>query len=625
MLVCFFLVSVTPSLPIPSSETVVAAAASEETVIDNTQSELVGAWTPSTYKVNYYKTDYLYRRAGTGANRVVWRPTLVRGGTYAVYYWLPNGAADRAPDATFTVRHATGAAQLRIDQRVSPGGTWRALGSFVFLPGTASTVELTDRASGTYVIADAVKFVFTSDVVPTPAVTIVDNDAATLKGTWTVSTSRPNYHGTNYVFRPSGGTGSNTVRWTPRLTEPGRYFVYYRLPDGLANRAPDAPYVLAGAGGTQTVKVDQRQASGGDWVSLGSLTFAAGTAAYVELSDKATGTYLIADAIKFVRTDHVYTVRTDIRRQTILGLGVEIQSDSIGSGNDGLPDKVSAVPHDLTASERTRFYSELLKGFRYVRLAMGLYIRGLTSDSKNIVERYPNQMVDLRQMIQESGIEGASVEYWSPAPYWKKNSSFIGGSLKQFDDGFLSDFGDAVVRDLDYLADNGIPIAMFSLQNEPKYTYNKPYSYTPYTDQQYYQAFRMVAPKVRSAYPDVLIHNDSHNGQTGMGSKLIQSRSCGSSVRGWLELAPNRYGFLRSDHKPADVQQQHVRTPGIQHGIRVSVGRDERAPHGEHGPIDHELVHLRELTDLVLAARAETNLQQRGGRIRARLVAALRR
>ena len=162
-------------------------------------------------------------------------------------------------------------------------------------------------------------------------------------------------------------------------------------------------------------------------------------------------------------------VRTDVRRQTILGLGVEIQSDSIGSGNLGLPDKVSAIPHDLTASERTRFYSELLKGFRYVRLAMGLYIRGLTSDNKNIVERYPNQMVDLRQMIQESGIEGASVEYWSPAPYWKSTNSLIGGSLKQFDDGFLSTFGDAVVRDLDYLTDNGIPISMFSLQNEPKY------------------------------------------------------------------------------------------------------------------------------------------------------------
>jgi len=526
-----FLISGAPSLLISSPETILAAAASQEIVIDNTQAELVGAWTPSTYKANYYKTDYLYRPSGTGANRIVWRPTLVQGGTYAVYYWLPNGAADRAPDATFTVRHATGTTQLQVDQRLSPGGTWRALGSFAFPTGTASTVELTDGASGAYVTGDAVKFVFIPDV---PTDIIVDNDTATVGGAWTSSTSLPNYYGTNYVFRPSGGTGTNRVRWTPRLTEPGRYFVYYRLPDGLANRAPDATYVLAGAGATRTVKVDQRQAARGDWVSLGSLTFAADAAAYVELSDKATGAYLIADAIKFVRTDHVYTVRTDLRRQTILGLGVEIQSDSIGSDNVGVLDKFSAIPRDLTASERTRFYSELLKGFRYVRLAMGLYIRGLTSDNKNIVERYPNQMVDLRQMMQESGIEGASVEYWSPAPYWKSTNSLIGGSLKQFDDGFLSTFGDAVVRDLDYLTDNGIPISMFSLQNEPKYTYNKTYPYTPYTDQQYYDAFRHVAPKVRSAYPDILIHTDSHNGQAGMGAKLIQAdASVLQYVDGW--------------------------------------------------------------------------------------------
>ncbi len=67
----------------------------------------------------------------------------------------------------------------------------------MFPPGTASTVELTDRASGTYMIADAVKFVFTPDVVPMPPETIVDNEAATLRGTWTVSSSMPNYHGTN--------------------------------------------------------------------------------------------------------------------------------------------------------------------------------------------------------------------------------------------------------------------------------------------------------------------------------------------------------------------------------------------------------------------------------------------
>ena len=176
----FFLVSGAPSLVISGPETLLAAAASEEIVIDNTQAELVGAWTRSTYKANYYKTDYLYRPAGSGANRILWRPTLVHGGTYAVYYWLPNGAADRASNATFTVRHATGTTQLRVDQRISPGGTWKALGSFAFPAGTASTVELTDGASGTYVVGDAVKFVFVPDV-PTPEI-IVDNDTATVGG-----------------------------------------------------------------------------------------------------------------------------------------------------------------------------------------------------------------------------------------------------------------------------------------------------------------------------------------------------------------------------------------------------------------------------------------------------------
>ena len=201
------------------------------------------------------------------------------------------------------------------------------------------------------------------------------------------------------------------MRWIPALPQAGRYYVYWRLPDGAANRAPDAQFLVTSTAGTYEVDVDERQPSNGEWMSLGSFVFAAGTSGYVTLTDEATGTHLIADAIKFVRTDHVYTIRTDRPRQTILGLGVEIQADSIGSGNAGLPETVSAVPHDLTASERARFYTDLLKGFRYVRLAMGLYLRGLTPDRQNIVERYPSQMADLREMMQGSGMEGASVEY----------------------------------------------------------------------------------------------------------------------------------------------------------------------------------------------------------------------
>jgi O-glycosyl hydrolase len=362
---------------------------------------------------------------------------------------------------------------------------------------------------------------------------IVDNVNAVIAGTWSASTSRPNFLGSNYSVRASGGTGANWIRWTPNLPETGRYVVYYRLPDGLANRAPDAPFTVTSATATRVVRVDQRQAWNGDWMSLGAFTFSAGTSGSVTLSDEATGTCVIADAIRFVRSDHAYTV-TNLKKQTILGLGVEVQADSIGSGNNGLPAKVSGVPHDLTTTERTRFYSQLLKGFRYARLAMGLYVRGLTFDRQNIVERYPGQMAELREMMQQSGMQGASVEYWSPGPYWKSTNSFIGGSLKQFDDVFLSDFADSVVRDLRYLTDNGIPVTMFGLQNEPKYSYNKTYSYTPYTDQQYYDTFRHVAPKVKAAYPQIFIHDNSQAGQTGIGSKLIQGDPATLSyVDGW--------------------------------------------------------------------------------------------
>lgn len=518
LVVCLSLACAAWNPAVSSAQTTAA-----ETIVDNTRAEFTGAWTASTYQSGYYATDYVFRRTGTGTNRVVWRPSLGSAGNYAVYSRLPNGAPDRAPNAVFTIHHASGSAALTVDQRPSVQGDWKLLGTFSFAAGTTGYVELTDRANGTYVIADAVKFV--KPAAPQTSLTevIVDNRAATLTGSWTASTVKGNYYGADYLTRASGGTGSNWIRWVPNLPAAGRYIVYRRLPDGDANRAPDAPFFVTSRTGTRVVDVDERQSSSGEWMSLGAFDFDAGTAGYVTLTDEAAGSYLIADAVKFVRTDHVYTVRTDQPRQTILGLGVEVQSDSIGSGNFGLPATVSAVPHDLVPSERTRFYREMLKGFRYVRLAMGLYLRGLTPDRQNIVERYPGQMADLRELMQESGAEGAAVEYWSPAPYWKSSNSFIGGSLKQFDDAFLDDFGDAVVRDLDYLKDNGVPISMFGLQNEPQYTYNKTYSYTPYTDQQYDAAFRHVAPKVRSAYPRVLIHHNSQAGQAGIGSRLVQS------------------------------------------------------------------------------------------------------
>ncbi len=210
-----------------------------------------------------------------------------------------------------------------------------------------------------------------------------------------------------------------------------------------------------------------------------------------------------------------YTVRMDQPRQVIWGLGVEIQSDAIGSNNEGLPDKVVAVPNNLIPAERQRFYRDMLKGFRYCRLAMGLYFRGLDATQQRMVERYPNQLDDLKEMMQGSGMEGLSVEYWSPAPYWKSTGSYIGGTLKRFESGFLDAFGNALADDVKYLQQNGLKVSMWGLQNESEHDMELPYSHCVYSPQNYLSAFRVVAPKIRAVNPDILIMADSWNGHVG--------------------------------------------------------------------------------------------------------------
>jgi hypothetical protein len=217
-----------------------------------------------------------------------------------------------------------------------------------------------------------------------------------------------------------------------------------------------------------------------------------------------------------------YAVQLDKPAQVIWGLGFEIQSDSIGSGNDGLPEKPISVPHDLVLAERQRLYKEMLKGFRYCRLALGLYLRGTDQDGKLLRERYTGQMKDLVELQAESGIEGYQPEYWSPLPYWKSNGKYTGkgGTLKSFDPEFLSAFGDALVQDVKYLQSSGLKVVHWGLQNEPEVGHGK-YSTCYYTPENYLKAFKIVAPKIRAAFPDVKIHATSWDGQGGKYGKLL--------------------------------------------------------------------------------------------------------
>jgi hypothetical protein len=244
-----------------------------------------------------------------------------------------------------------------------------------------------------------------------------------------------------------------------------------------------------------------------------------------------------------------YTIRYDKPQQVIKGLGFEIQNDSIGSGNSGMPDEVVAVPHDLTPSEKTRFYKEMLHGFRYARLAMGLYLRGLDADQKHIIERYPGQMDDLLAMQDVSGIEGFDVEYWSPAPFWKRNKSYYGGEVGDPEHGtdaaFTSAFSDSLTEDLRYLQSHGLRVAQWGLQNEPivgksdsstRSTGDTAQHYATcyYTPTDYFNVMKAAVPRVRALLPLVEIHAPSWDGPAGaFAAELRKNPALLANVNSW--------------------------------------------------------------------------------------------
>jgi hypothetical protein len=228
-----------------------------------------------------------------------------------------------------------------------------------------------------------------------------------------------------------------------------------------------------------------------------------------------------------------FTIRPEQSKQTIKGIGFEIQSDSIGSGNHGLPEEPIAVPHDLIPAERERLAREMLQGFRYCRLAGGLYWRGLDPERKFLKPRWPEQLQELKQMLDTAGVEGLSFEYWSPAPFWKGNNSYVAlpgpqsrekNRLRCFSpdfdkdpvykgdtNRFLTDFANAVVADIKTLEAAGMKVSMWGLQNEPNVNHSI-YSTCEYPNsKQYVMAYRAVASAIRKHDPSIMLFADTYH------------------------------------------------------------------------------------------------------------------
>ncbi len=140
-----------------------------------------------------------------------------------------------------------------------------------------------------------------------PQEIILDNKttggAVTINGNWLCSTSPASYYGTNYLHDGATGKGARSVKFTPNLPCDGTYNVYARW-TAAANRATNVPITIVHSNGAQTVTVDQT-GNDGQWVLLGSYSFNEGTTGSVTIANAGTaaGTYVVADAVRFVLQD----------------------------------------------------------------------------------------------------------------------------------------------------------------------------------------------------------------------------------------------------------------------------------------------------------------------------------
>lgn len=131
-------------------------------------------WTAMAADYCYGETinSAVYKQKGSGNNSVEWTTDLPQEGYYEVFIWNPKtdgmSRMDFGPhrrrnkeerNQTYTLHYNQEKESLTLDLEQEDTG-WVSLGNF-YLPRGEVKITLTDKVSGNYVIADAVKFTLT--------------------------------------------------------------------------------------------------------------------------------------------------------------------------------------------------------------------------------------------------------------------------------------------------------------------------------------------------------------------------------------------------------------------------------------------------------------------------------
>lgn len=181
----------------------------------------------------------------------VWRPEIPEKGHYAVYvsYQTVQNSSD---DALYTVHHAGGSTDFRVNQQMG-GGTWIFLGQFTFDKGNGQMITLSNRSkkAGRTVTADGIKIGGgMGNIARMPGE--ADSDKAGPKTTDSKTTDSKK---TNAQKNDSSDADSKTeekrpeiqyrpeVSGYPRYTEGARYWMQWAgVPDSIYHRYENDDY-----------------------------------------------------------------------------------------------------------------------------------------------------------------------------------------------------------------------------------------------------------------------------------------------------------------------------------------------------------------------------------------------
>jgi hypothetical protein len=119
-----------------------------------------------------------------------------------------------------------------------------------------------------------------------------------LEGRWEGSHSIEGFWGDEYLHDLGEGKGTKSVTYRPNLPSNGVYSVQMRW-TASDNRAKRVPVDVVHPGGTTTIHVDQTMKNG-QWATLLTTNFVAGTNAVLRLRTGGTTGHVVADAVRWL-------------------------------------------------------------------------------------------------------------------------------------------------------------------------------------------------------------------------------------------------------------------------------------------------------------------------------------